>query len=271
MLGFIALVAISSHLAPYLARREIFFGVTVSRTFREGPLARRVSRQYAVEIWLLAIAAGAFVVTAPMPFVSGGMLLGQTIGASVAFAKAWSAVHPHATVPTTIREAGIGPRDGLPGGILGQLGPFLILFAAAAYVALNWEDVPARFPTHWNLAGKADGWTGELSPGENTVTLNDSVNHARSGSNSCSASIAPWLISTSPLPTPTFCRSDDFHVLSRASRPSCNQLRKSSGAESQLRKANETSSLQHSFFPRTLKPCFFSDLGLDKPHWTIPN
>jgi len=165
MLGFIVLVAISSHLAPYLTRREIFFGVTISRTFREGPLARRVSRLYAVEIWLLAIAAGAFVVTAPMPFVSGGMLLGQTIGASVAFAKAWSAVRPHATAPTTIREAGIGPRDGLPGGILGQLGPFLILFAAAAYIGLNWEDVPARFPTHWNLAGKADGWTAKSIPG----------------------------------------------------------------------------------------------------------
>ncbi len=165
MLGFIALVAISSHLAPYLTRREIFFGVTVPRTFREGPLARKVSRRYAVEIWLLAIAAGAFVMTAPMPFVSGGMLVGQTIGASVAFAKAWSAVRPHAAVPTTIREAAIGPRDGLPGGIVGQLGPFLILFAAAAYVALNWESVPARFPTHWNLAGKADGWTAKSIPG----------------------------------------------------------------------------------------------------------
>jgi hypothetical protein len=75
MLGFVALVAISSHLAPYLTRQEIFFGVTVSRTFREGPLARRVSRQYAIEIWLLAIAGGGFVVIAPMPFVSGGMLL----------------------------------------------------------------------------------------------------------------------------------------------------------------------------------------------------
>ena len=53
------------------------------------------------------------------------------------FVKAWSAVRPHAAVPTTIREAAIGPRDGLPGGIAGQLGPFLILFATAAYVALN--------------------------------------------------------------------------------------------------------------------------------------
>lgn len=159
MLGFIALVAISSHLAPYLTRREIFFGVTVSRSFRDGPLARKVSRRYAVEVWLLAVAAAGIVATSPMPFVSGGMLLGLTIGASVAFARAWSAVRPHATVSTAIREAAIGPREGLPGGVIAQLGPFLILLAAAAFVALNWNDVPARFPTHWNLMGQADGWT----------------------------------------------------------------------------------------------------------------
>jgi hypothetical protein len=68
MLGFIALVAISSHLAPHVTRRDIFFGVTVSQAFREGPLARRVSRRYAVEVWLLAMAAAAIVVTSPMPF-----------------------------------------------------------------------------------------------------------------------------------------------------------------------------------------------------------
>jgi uncharacterized membrane protein len=33
------------------------------------------------------------------------------------------------------------------------------------YVALNWENVPARFPTHWNLAGKPDGWTAKSVPG----------------------------------------------------------------------------------------------------------
>ena len=121
MLGFIALVAVSSHLAPYLPRRDIFFGVTVSRGFREGQLARKISRRYAIEVWLLAAAAAAIVATSPMPFVSGGMLLGLTIGASVAFAKAWSAVRPHAAVPTTIREAAIGPRDGFSGGIAGQL------------------------------------------------------------------------------------------------------------------------------------------------------
>ena len=94
-----------------------------------------------------------------MPVISGPMLLAQTVGASVAFLNARRKVRPHAVAPSAVREAAIGPRPGLPGGLIAQLGPFLILFGAAAYVGVHWEDVPARFPTHWNLAGKPDGWT----------------------------------------------------------------------------------------------------------------
>jgi uncharacterized membrane protein len=159
MLGFIALVAVGAHLAPHLSRRDIFFGVTVSPDFHDRPLARTVSRRYAVEIWLLALAAGALVATSPMPVVSGGMLLVQSTGAMVAFVKARDAVRPYAAAPATIREADLGPRAGLPGGLAAQLGPFLILLASAIYVGLHWDGIPARFPTHWNLAGKPDGWT----------------------------------------------------------------------------------------------------------------
>ena len=139
MLAFIVLVALSSHLAPQLARRDIFFGVTVSSGFRDERVARSVSRRYAMEIWFLALAAAALVGTSPMPVVSAPMLLAQTIGAFVAFAKAHHAVRPFAVAPATVREAEIGPRPGLPGGLAAQLGPFLILFAAAAYVGLHWD------------------------------------------------------------------------------------------------------------------------------------
>jgi uncharacterized membrane protein len=159
MLGFIALVALASHLAPYVTRRDIFFGITVSSGFRDEPAGRSISRRYAAEVWVLAIVAAALTVSSPMPMIAGPMLLAQTIGASVAFVNARRNVRPHAVAPATVREAAIGPRPGLPGGLIAQFGPFLILFGAAAYVGLQWEDVPARFPTHWNLAGTPDGWT----------------------------------------------------------------------------------------------------------------
>jgi uncharacterized membrane protein len=159
MLLFIGLVALSSHLAPQLARRDIFFGVTVVPGFREGPIARSVARRYRREIWLLALVAAALVASSNAPLLSAPMLLAQVLGASVAFAKARSALLPHAAAPATVREAEIASRGSLPGGLWGQLGPFAILLAAAAYVALHWDQVPARFPTHWNIAGRADGWT----------------------------------------------------------------------------------------------------------------
>ena len=116
-------------------------------------------RRYAAEIWILAFIAAALAATEPMPAVSGSTLLAQVLGASLAFERARRAVRPYAAAPATIREAEIGPRLGLPGGLLAQLGPFLILFATVAYVGLHWDDVPARFPTHWNLAGTPNGWT----------------------------------------------------------------------------------------------------------------
>lgn len=165
MLSFIVLVALSSHLAPQLSRRDVFFGVTISPHFRNQAVARAVSRRYAAEVWFLAFLAAAVVLSSPTPLVSGLLLMGQAIGAAVAFVKARAAVLPHAVVPAAIREAEVGPRPGLPGGLVGQLGPFLILLAAALYVGLNWEDVPARFPTHWNLAGKPNGWTAKSVAG----------------------------------------------------------------------------------------------------------
>jgi uncharacterized membrane protein len=159
MLGFIVLVALCSHLAPYLTRQDIFFGVTVPVGFRDGSISRSVSRWYAAEIWFLALVAATVIVTSPMPLVSGPMLLAQSLGASVAFVNARRTVRPHAVAAATLREAALGPRPGLPGGFIAQSGPFLILFGAAAYLGFHWEDVPARFPTHWNVAGRPDGWT----------------------------------------------------------------------------------------------------------------
>src|SRR5690349_6566358 len=99
MLAFIAIVALSLHYAPQLSRRDIFFGVTVPHGFRDSPAARDIARQYAIEVWFLAAVAAAFVVSSPMPAVSGWMLAVQTMGASVAYARAWSRARSYAAAP----------------------------------------------------------------------------------------------------------------------------------------------------------------------------
>ena len=159
VLAFVLVVAAFALLAPYLTRRDIFCGVTVAPGFRDGPVGRRVARRYAFEVWTLAAVICLLVATSTSPELSAPVTLTQTLGASVAFAIARSRVLPHAAVPSAVREAEIAPRPSLPGGPLAQAGPFLILLASAVYLGLHWDDIPARFPTHWNLAGRPNGWT----------------------------------------------------------------------------------------------------------------
>jgi uncharacterized membrane protein len=159
VLGFVIIVAAFANLAPYLTRRDIFFGVTVDPGFRDTPVARRVARRYAFEVWALAAVICLLVATSTSPELSAPVALTQTLGASVAFAIARSTVLPHAAVPSAVREAEIAPPPSLPGGLLAQAGPFLILLASAVYLGLHWDDIPGRFPTHWNLAGRPNGWT----------------------------------------------------------------------------------------------------------------
>jgi len=159
MIAFAALVAVSLQLAPYLSGADIFFGITVAPAFRQTAIARAISRRYAIEIWGFAAVVALLAGRGGIAALDGPMLLAQAIGGSVAFVNARRAVLPHAVAPATRREADLGPRERLPGGPIAQVGPFLILAAAAVYVALHWDAVPARFPTHWNLAGRPDGWS----------------------------------------------------------------------------------------------------------------
>jgi uncharacterized membrane protein len=158
VLAFVVLVALICQLAPRLARPELFFGVTVRPGFPERPEARAIARGYASAIWFMALVAGALVATDPAPLASGPVLLGQMLGASLAFVRAHRAARPFSVRPAAVREADLGTRPSLPGGILVQAGPFLLLLAAAVYVAAHWPDVPDRFPIHWNLGGRPDGW-----------------------------------------------------------------------------------------------------------------
>jgi uncharacterized membrane protein len=71
-----------------------------------------------------------------------------------------SRVMPHSIQASTIREAVLAPRVAhLPGGWLLQLAPFAILAATAIYLHLHWDQIPDRFPVHWGIDGRPNGWS----------------------------------------------------------------------------------------------------------------
>jgi hypothetical protein len=67
-------------------------------------------------------------------------------------------------------------------------------------------------------------------------------------------------VGTAPLPAPTFCQSPDFHSLSRACRPSRNQLRKSSRTPSQFSVSAIFLSNSARFQAKTAEVTFSSDI-----------
>lgn len=60
-------------------------------------------------------------------------------------------------IPVT--DAQMGQVRGLPGGMLGQLFPFALLYGACWVLQQQWAGVPDPYISHWNGSWQADGWT----------------------------------------------------------------------------------------------------------------
>ncbi|MGE5609255.1 MAG: DUF5808 domain-containing protein [Bacillota bacterium] len=154
-------------MVPRLTRPELFFAVTIDPAFRQDPIARVIERRYQRQVLLhtlISLLLLLFSWLAPAGSVLQGLLFfpaifWQTIGAFIAFQLARRQVTPHAITPPLIREASLEPRKPLfVGGCLAQIGPFLLLVLPCIYLAIRWNDLPLRFPIHWGLDGKPDGF-----------------------------------------------------------------------------------------------------------------
>jgi uncharacterized membrane protein len=161
-LGEIALVGVVFHFLPRLARPDIFFAVTVAPGFRDTEDARRILGRYRAQSWTVTL-VGAVLVTlalaSRMPVLIPAGSLVQIAGVLGAFVAARGRVLPYASASSPLRAAELAPRgEHLPGGWPAQLGPFAILGAAAALLALRWQEIPARFPVHWNINFQPDRW-----------------------------------------------------------------------------------------------------------------
>lgn len=140
-------VAVVFFFMPDLTRREIYFGVTVSGSVRETDEGRVVRRGYRRAVAIhggiaaaLAVAGGAAGVTALLPLAMAWLIGGSL----AAFLRARSRIQPHASPPSPVREAALGTSAGagVPGGAVGQAGPFALLALAAALLVALADRLP---------------------------------------------------------------------------------------------------------------------------------
>jgi uncharacterized membrane protein len=148
------------YLVPIVSPPDTFFAITVAPGFREKDDARAVLRSYRRWLWLGTLAGIVAVLAwsgSVLAFVAATAL--QAAAAVAAFVSGRRRVRPHAVSPTTAREATLAVRElRWPGGATFAALPFVLLAVVAAWLGARWDDIPARFPIHWDQAGRPDGW-----------------------------------------------------------------------------------------------------------------
>lgn len=159
--SIVGVIAVLLYLLPRLTRPDLYFAVTVPLGFHaEGS---RILRRYRLGVVVHSLVALALVFIGLEIRGGSGLLpagiFWQVIGCFIAFYRGRRQVMTYAVAPATIREADLTPRRvRLPGGWILQLGPFAILGAGALWLHSHWEQIPERFPVHWDLEGTPDGW-----------------------------------------------------------------------------------------------------------------
>ncbi|MFZ0962699.1 MAG: DUF5808 domain-containing protein [Terriglobia bacterium] len=147
---------------PGLTRPDLYFAVTVPPTFRDTDEGHRILGSYRTRVLISSLLALGLVLAGGHRHSIALLLVSlvvQYAGCLAAYLHSRQQVKPHATAPTQVREATLAPSAAsLPGGWLLQIGPFLMLAAAALYLHYRWADIPLRFPIHWGLDGKPNGW-----------------------------------------------------------------------------------------------------------------
>lgn len=169
ILALATLVTWAFWMLPQWTRPGIYFGATVAPDFRKTPEAGRLLRRYRLEAMIHVAIAFAMILASALPRYSffsviGGLWL--AVGPLTAFVEAHKRVQRHAVEAATVREAVLEPRSTRPpGGWIVQAGPFAILLAVGVFLHFHWDEIPARFPIHWGIDGRPNGWSSRTPVG----------------------------------------------------------------------------------------------------------
>ncbi len=149
---------------PYWRHDRMYFGVTVAPEFGSTAVGKRIARGYrwgVAALSMLAIASSVIGIATGNTWLFVAAALFQSFGTMAVFASAHGRVQPHAAPGSMVRSASLAVgAERLPGGWPAMLLPLLLLAGAGIYAQLHWSQIPERFPVHWDVAGRPNGWSG---------------------------------------------------------------------------------------------------------------
>ncbi len=162
-----AIVGLLLYYLPVMKGPDAFFGIPVSEEFYQGPIARRHLHAYWLITGGLAAAGIVFAVRGSAaglatPGAVVAVLLAVAFGPMVPLVVIWRRLKPYEDRP---EATGQGVTEEQPTGSWRYVSPWVEVLLLAALVGLvgltiwRYPALPERIPTHWNAAGRADGWT----------------------------------------------------------------------------------------------------------------
>jgi uncharacterized membrane protein len=147
---------------PNMTRREILFAVPVLPGFRQSRAARHAIRMFRLVIVAVVVAAASALLLFPpglLNATAAAMPIAILLAGGIGFYwqnRTLAAAAVQFTGPR-VAEMTIAPEY-LPWFAWLAPGPLVILTAAATWLYLHWDRIPARFPVHFDAAGQANRW-----------------------------------------------------------------------------------------------------------------
>lgn len=159
-LGFVQLFVAAATLAiPHITHRDLLFGVPVPPGFRLTETGRKALAQF--RVWVAIPAALGLLVLFLFPGspIDIAGTLGTAAAGITAFVLLNRKLQPFAIQPAPARQTTLGPLEPLPWFVWLGFGPLVLLAAVAAYVHAHWDQIPLRYPVHFDLNGNPNRWS----------------------------------------------------------------------------------------------------------------
>jgi len=163
-----AFTAAIMFLLPHISPQRYFFAITVAPDFPSSEAGRKILNGYHVRMACIAAVSAAVVIgmtlVGPAPAMIAAMAIPSCAGFA-SFLRARDHVRCYSESRRT-READLSTTsDHLPRWVLLALPPFAGPVIAATWLRAHWNDLPERFPVHWDLAGQPNRWADKTTRG----------------------------------------------------------------------------------------------------------
>ncbi len=156
---FVQLIITAATLAlPNMAHRELLFGVPLPQGFRSTEIGRHALRIYRTWIAIPAVAGLLGIVWLHNPWINIVAVFLTAAASGCGFVIQNRNLKPYAVQLPQVHRTALIAEEPLPRFIwLGAL-PLLFLGGVSVFLRQHWDQIPLRYPVHFDINGNPNRW-----------------------------------------------------------------------------------------------------------------